>query len=64
MAGLDRCGTSLTRLFVRYGADALTLMLPTDGGMARRKVRMEGLTSSICLRTTVWSDFWSEASSK
>lgn len=37
-------------------AGVLTLMLPTDGGMARRKVRIEGLTSSIFLRMTVWSD--------
>lgn len=31
-------------------------MLPTDGGMARRKVRIEGLTSSMRFRMTVWSD--------
>lgn len=41
---------------IRDDAGALTLMLPTEGGMARTKVRMEGLTSSICLRMTVWSD--------
>lgn len=33
-----------------------TLMLPTDGGISRRKVRIEGLTSSIRLRMTAWSD--------
>lgn len=41
---------------INNDAGVLTLMLPTDGGMARRKVRIEGLTSSICLRMTLWSD--------
>lgn len=52
----DRCDMSPTRHFLKHDAGGLTLMLPMDGGMVRRKVRMEGLTSSMCLRMTVWSD--------
>lgn len=52
---IERCHRP-TNILVRIDAGALTLMLPTDGGMPRRKVRIEGLTSSICLRMTVWSD--------
>lgn len=50
--------TGSKRTKVHGVVSMLTLMLPTGAGMASRKVRIEGLTSSICLMMTVWSDCW------